>query len=108
MIKFDKSLHTKNSHINQKTFSAQSPVDTKTEKPTNLIEDFSDIFGGGATVAKTAVKVGDDLGDIFSSMGNIDLTIANNKHVINTIPQENILTSQPNKSDLLSSLDAVK
>jgi hypothetical protein len=107
MIKFDKSLYTKNTVINHKNSSNHSPVAGINEKTTNLIDDFSDIFGGGATVTKTAVKVGDELGDIFSSMGNIDLTMANNKNVTNNIPQENIMTSQPNQSNLLSSLDAV-
>ena len=57
MIKFDKSLYTKNTVINHKNSSNQSPIVSKKEKTTNLIDDFSDIFGGGATGTKTAVKV---------------------------------------------------
>lgn len=106
IIKFDKStINTANIFDVQQTSDSKGAARNK--NPTgNLIEDFSDIFGGGSSGVTGGVKVQNDLGDIFSNLGNIDLTGASNKNV-NPIPQENI-PSKPNASDLLSSLDAVK
>jgi hypothetical protein len=107
IIKFDKSsINTSNNIFDVQPTSNKNGV-VKNKNPTgNLIEDFSDIFGGGSTGVTGGVKVQNDLGDIFSNLGAIDLTGASNKNS-NPIPQENI-TSNPNPSDLLSSLDAVK
>lgn len=106
IIKFDKST-INNANIFNVHQSSDNKGAVKNKNPTgNLIEDFSDIFGGGSSGAAGGVKVQNDLGDIFSNLGTIDLTGAANKNV-NPIPQENI-PSKPNASDLLSSLDAVK
>lgn len=106
IIKFDKStINTANIFDVHPTSDNRDAV--KNKNPTgNLIEDFSDIFGGGSSGATGGVKVQNDLGDIFSNLGTIDLTGASNKNV-NPNPQESI-SSKPNASDLLSSLDAVK
>ena len=109
MIRIDKSSFNKNKNNSYTKSSNENPAVISKNKTGNLIDDFSDIFGGGAVGGKNAVKVGNDLGDIFNNMGNIDLTTAPNKNVpnSNSTPLDNTL-SKPTQSDLLSSLDAVK
>jgi hypothetical protein len=91
-----------------------SEVSAKRNKnPTgNLIDDFSDIFGVGATGATNGLKVQNEFGDIFSNLGNIDLSGAAGKNKNNTnsigVPQDNNSTNIPKPNDLFSSLDAVR
>lgn len=111
IIKFDRSMVNNTSNILDMENSSELTAKRNKNATGNFIDDFSDIFGRGDSGNAGGVKVGNELGDIFSNLGTIDLTGAagKNENNLNIVKesQENPL-SKSNPSDLLSSLDGVR